>query len=99
MLERVVAFGDEWMPNRIRDPEELSERIEELGELAAKAGRERPPVTVYAAPAKAEVVEAYERAGLSRYVFYVPSVPRDEVKQRLDRIAGVIEEHDRAAAG
>ena len=47
VLERVVAFGDEWMPNRVKDPEDLGERINRLAELATEAGRPRPPVPQY----------------------------------------------------
>jgi probable F420-dependent oxidoreductase len=98
VLERVVAFGDEWMPNRIEDPDELARRTSELGELAAAAGRERPPVGLYAAAAKADQVAAYERAGVERYVFYVSPAPRDDSERRLDHLAGVIEEY-RGAGG
>jgi probable F420-dependent oxidoreductase len=98
VLERVVAFGDEWMPNRIEDPGELARRISELGELAAAAGRERPPIGLYAAPAKAEEVAAYERAGVERYVFYVSSAPREDAERRLDHLVGVIEGY-RGAGG
>src|SRR5919201_4329778 len=31
VLERVVAYGDEWMPNRIGSPDELGDRIDVLG--------------------------------------------------------------------
>jgi probable F420-dependent oxidoreductase len=98
VLERVVAFGDEWMPNRIEDPGELAQRISELGELAAAAGRERLPVGLYAAPAKAEVVAAYEQGGVERYVFYVSPAPSEDAERRLDHLVAVIEEY-RGAGG
>src|SRR5437588_3687902 len=41
VLERVVAFGDEWMPNRVAG---LRERIQELTRMAAEAGRDPIPV-------------------------------------------------------
>jgi probable F420-dependent oxidoreductase len=96
VLERVVAFGDEWLPNRIEGPDELAGRIARLAELAAAAGREPPPVGLYAAPAKAEAVAGYERVGVGRYVFYVSPSPRDDVERRLDHLVGVIEDHRRA---
>jgi probable F420-dependent oxidoreductase len=98
VLERVIAFGDEWMPNRIENPEALAGRISELGELAAAAGRERPPVGLYAAGAKAEEVAAYEGVGVERYVFYVPPAPREDAERRLEHLVGVIEEY-RGAGG
>src|SRR5947209_4331801 len=44
VLDRVLAFGDEWMPNRVRD-EQIIPRFEELGRRAREAGR-RIPITV-----------------------------------------------------
>ena len=45
VLDRVLAYGDEWMPNRVTDPEALGTRIEEL---RGRAGR-RVPVSVFGA--------------------------------------------------
>src|ERR671910_2951503 len=45
-LERVVSFGDEWMPNRATG---LTERVAELGRMAAEAGRDPIPVTLFGA--------------------------------------------------
>jgi probable F420-dependent oxidoreductase len=98
VLDRVVAYGDEWMPNRIESVEELGDRIDRLGELAAEAGRPVPKVGLYAAPAKAEEMEAYAGLGVSRYVLFVPPVPRDEAAARLDHLAGVVEEYRAAGS-
>ena len=38
VLDRVVAYGDEWIPNRVKSPEDLSERIAELQRRAEAAG-------------------------------------------------------------
>jgi len=98
VLERVVAYGDEWMPNRIESVEELQTRIDELARMAADAGREVPNVGLYAAPAKAEAMESYEAIGISRYVFFVPPVPRPEAEARLDHLTGLIEEYRTAGS-
>jgi alkanesulfonate monooxygenase SsuD/methylene tetrahydromethanopterin reductase-like flavin-dependent oxidoreductase (luciferase family) len=45
VLDRVLAYGDEWMPNRSTE-EELVARIGELESRAAEIGRARIPVTV-----------------------------------------------------
>src|ERR687884_170253 len=47
VLDRVVAFGDGWLPNRVDDPGALNRRIEELSRRAERAGRGRIPVTVF----------------------------------------------------
>jgi probable F420-dependent oxidoreductase len=39
VLDRVVAYGDEWIPNRVKDPDELGVRI---AELPRRGGRPRP---------------------------------------------------------
>jgi len=98
VLERVVAYGDEWMPNRIESVEELQARIDELARMAADAGREVPNVGLYAAPAKAEAMESYEAIGIGRYVFFVPPVPRPEAEARLDHLTGLIEEYRTAGS-
>jgi probable F420-dependent oxidoreductase len=98
VLERVIAFGDEWMPNRIGDAAELEARIARLGELAQEAGRAAPRVSLYAAPAKAGEVASYEKAGVSRYVFFTPPAGRPEAEERLDHLASVVEEYRAAGS-
>jgi probable F420-dependent oxidoreductase len=98
VLERVVAYGDEWMPNRIGDERALQARIEKLTELAREAGRPRPKVTLYAAPAKPEVIERYQGAGVDRYVFWAPPVARPEAEARLDHCASAVEQFQGARA-
>ena len=98
VLDRVVAFGDEWMPNRIGEVDVLATQIERLAGMAADAGRPRPKVGLYAAPAKTDDIADYNRAGVSRYVFYVPAKPRDEVEARLDQLAALVEEFTRAGS-
>jgi probable F420-dependent oxidoreductase len=93
VLDRVIAYGDEWMPNRIESVDELRARVERLGEMAAEAGRETPKVGLYAAPARGAEIASYEDIGVSRYVLFVPPVPRAEAEARLDHLAGVVEEH------
>ncbi|HEX8741622.1 MAG TPA: LLM class F420-dependent oxidoreductase [Thermoleophilaceae bacterium] len=90
VLERVVAFADGWMPNwGLQSHEELFRRIEELQGLASDAGRERIPVTVYAARSKAEVLDELAQAGVDRVVLWMPPAPPDEVAPRLERLAGL----------
>src|SRR3954470_5669721 len=98
VLDRVIAFGDEWMPNRIESVDELRARIDRLGEMAADAGREAPTIGLYAAPAEATEMESYEAIGVSRYVLFVPPVPRSEAEARLDHLTGVIEEYRAAGS-
>ena len=100
VLGRVVDLADEWMPNwGLQSHEELFARLEELRGLAAEAGRDPIPVTVYAARAKAEVLEELAAAGVERTVLWIPPAPRDEVAPRLERLASLARELSGGTSG
>jgi probable F420-dependent oxidoreductase len=88
VVDRVVAYGDEWMPNVGRSGiDELAERIRELHEKAAAAGREGLRVSGFAAPRDAESVERLREAGFDRLFWYVPPEPREQAVPRIERYA------------
>jgi probable F420-dependent oxidoreductase len=87
VLDRVVAYGDEWIPNRVRSPEELAPRIAELQRRAEGAGRERIPVTVFGAKPERGPLERLEAAGVTRSLFYVRPEEPGEVERQLDELA------------
>jgi probable F420-dependent oxidoreductase len=89
VLDRVVAYGDEWIPNRVRSPEELGERVAELQRRAEAAGRGPIPVTVFGAKAEARLLERLKAAGVTRSLFYVKAGSPDEGKRHLDELAEV----------
>jgi probable F420-dependent oxidoreductase len=89
VLDRVVAYGDEWIPNRVKSPEELGERIAELQRRAEAAGRESIPVTVFGAKGEPRLLERLEAGGVTRSLFYVRPEEPDEVERQLDELAGV----------
>ncbi|MGD9998322.1 MAG: LLM class F420-dependent oxidoreductase [Ilumatobacteraceae bacterium] len=86
ITDRVVTFGDEWMPNfwRVSD---LPARIAELQQKAQAAGREPIPVTAYAAPNDAAKLEELEQAGVGRAVLIVPAGSKDDTLRLLDGFA------------
>ena len=90
-LQRVIEYGDAWMPISGQDQTPLSERIAELNRLAAEAGREPVPVTVYGAQGRPEVIRHYAEIGVERCVFWLPPAPTDEVLPLLDRYAELIQ--------
>jgi probable F420-dependent oxidoreductase len=98
VLNRVIRFGDEWMPNRARDPEELAGRIRELNELAEQAGRSPIPVTFAGCPTDPAALEGFARGGVHRGVFWLPVAGRDQVVARIDDCRRAIEEY-RSAGG
>ncbi len=89
VLDRVVGYGDEWIPNRVKSPEDLGERIVELQRRAEAAGRERIPVTVFGAKPEARLLERLKSAGVTRSLFYVQPGEPGEVERHLDELAKV----------
>jgi probable F420-dependent oxidoreductase len=89
VLDRVVAYGDEWIPNRVKSPEELGERIAELQRRAEAAGRDHIPVTVFGAKPEQRLLERLEAGGVTRSLFYVRPEAPDAVERQLDELAEV----------
>ncbi len=88
VLERVVAFGDEWMPN----PQPgLRDRVAELQQLAEAAGREPIPVTLNAARPDPGFAERGEKAGIHRCLTYVQPGDSGEVERQLDELATTLQ--------
>ncbi len=94
VLDRVLAFGDEWMPNRVRD-DEIIPRFEELGRRAAEVGRDPIPITVAGMMRDPARIERFERAGVHRGLFWLPASGRDEVEQAFERYTAAAEEYRR----
>jgi probable F420-dependent oxidoreductase len=94
VYDRVVAYGDEWIPNRVVSPEDLGERIAELQRRAEAAGRERIPVTVFGAKAEARLLERLSAAGVTRSLFYLLPGEPGQIERELDEHAAVAAEWD-----
>jgi probable F420-dependent oxidoreductase len=77
-LERVVAYGDEWMPIHGRGPR-VEDRIPELERLAAEAGRESIPVSLFHAPRDEAEIERLASRGVRRFIFGLPPAGAGEV--------------------
>jgi probable F420-dependent oxidoreductase len=87
VLERVVAFGDEWMPNRVTG---LTDRVAELNRLAAEAGRDPIPVTLSGARPDPELIERGEQVGVHRCSFYIDPADAGETERQLDELASTL---------
>ncbi|HEY3607980.1 MAG TPA: LLM class F420-dependent oxidoreductase [Pseudonocardiaceae bacterium] len=86
VLDRVLAFGDGWMPNYAA--EGILERARELRDRA-----ERPiELMAMGIPADPKVLETYERAGFSRVVRWLPAAGRGPVERALDKYESAIAE-------
>jgi probable F420-dependent oxidoreductase len=88
VLDRVLAFADEWMPNRVGDEEKLAARISKLQRRAREeTDRDGVPVTLYGVPSDPAAIERYEQAGVHRCVYWLPPAGRDVVERELDGCA------------
>jgi probable F420-dependent oxidoreductase len=85
VLDRVLRFGDAWMPNVIHDDTLLAQ----MAELRDRADREIP-VHLYAAPRDPERLERFAEAGVERAILYLGQRDRAGLEERLDRDAGLL---------
>jgi alkanesulfonate monooxygenase SsuD/methylene tetrahydromethanopterin reductase-like flavin-dependent oxidoreductase (luciferase family) len=89
VLDRVVAYGDEWAPGD-EGEERMLARLEDLRCAAAAAGRPPVPTTVFVAPADPTVLTRYEEAGVHRAVYVLPSLTdRGEIERELDALVAL----------
>lgn len=88
--KRVLAYGDEWMPNRLGDDEKVAARISKLRAAGEAAGRGPIPTTLCNATQDAKLIELYENAGVHRMVFWLAPGDEADAERRLDRYATVI---------
>ena len=88
VLQRVVAYGDGWMPTRM-SPERIQENRNRLNELATAAGRDPAtlPIRVFGAPNDAEAKKRYEDAGAQSMVILLPPTKPDEAVHILEDTA------------
>jgi probable F420-dependent oxidoreductase len=92
VLQRVVAWGDGWLPNRIT-PEQLAERRATLDRLARDAGRDPAGLTisVYGQPPDRALVRRLLDAGATRVVVRPEAVGSEaEMDRQLERIAEAV---------
>jgi len=87
VLDRVLAYGDEWMPIRIPSVEQLKERIDEL---RSRAGR-NVPVSFYNAKPEPGALERLAWAGVDRAHLQLDPVETDAVERQLDEYAGLLQ--------
>ncbi|MEV5752402.1 LLM class F420-dependent oxidoreductase [Actinoallomurus sp. NPDC052308] len=88
-LDRVLEYGDGWMPTYGLGTDEITRRTAELERRATEVGRGHLPVSVYAVPADREVVARLAEAGVERVLFDLPTVPAEETRRVLDEFARV----------
>ena len=90
-FDRVVEFGDGWMPI-MRPGQNPLPRIPELHTRLEQAGRSRAsvPISIFFAPPRQADIEQLAACGVSRAIFGLPPEPSETMLPRLDRYAEVI---------
>jgi probable F420-dependent oxidoreductase len=91
VLDRVLAYGDEWFPNAF---DRLGERVAELQQRAEEAGRGPIPVSVYGGRPTAQAMHDAAEAGAHRYVCFVPTAPAGEVESACDEVLAAARQVD-----
>jgi len=92
ILERIIAWGDGWLPNRVT-PEKLREGRATLDRLAKDAGRDPSKITisVYGQPADRDLLRRFHDAGANRVIVRPPVVKTEsEMGTELSRIADAV---------
>jgi alkanesulfonate monooxygenase SsuD/methylene tetrahydromethanopterin reductase-like flavin-dependent oxidoreductase (luciferase family) len=87
-LRRIVDYCDGWLP-RTRQGFDARQSIERLHKAAEKKGRDPKTlsVTVFGAPAKAEALADYAKAGIDSALLAINDDSRDDILKYLDKIA------------
>ena len=92
VLQRVVAWGDGWLPNRTT-PEQLRESRSTLDRLAKDAGRDPASITisVHGQPADRDLIRRFHDAGATRVIVRPPVAKTDaEMATALTKIAEAV---------
>ena len=90
-LRRVIEYGDEWGPIIGRGPS-IAPRMADLAQMAVEAGRGPIPVTIFSLGVSTEeLIDEYQQAGATRFIFGLPSAPADRILPLLDRYAAMSE--------
>jgi alkanesulfonate monooxygenase SsuD/methylene tetrahydromethanopterin reductase-like flavin-dependent oxidoreductase (luciferase family) len=88
VFQRIVAWGDGWMPVGV-SLEEMKRGRETLNELAAQAGRDPRSIQIVAffAPPDPEALQALEEAGADAALVALETSGEKEVLATLEEIA------------
>jgi len=76
------------MPIGARDA--IASRIIEFNQATEEAGRGKMPITIFGAPSKPEIIEAYAESGVERVLFSLPPAPTTEILPKLEKYAGLV---------
>jgi probable F420-dependent oxidoreductase len=87
-IAHMVEFCDGWMPLATRH--DIEDRVKEVRQAVADAGRDPDTFTITASGAKLDRVDALREAGVDRVVFGLPPLGPDVVIPKLDELASAV---------
>lgn len=85
-IDRAARIADEWLPIPGRQDADFGKLLTELEHRCNVHGREPIPVSLYGAEPKREKLAYFSDLGVKTAYFWLPSEPRDEILQRLDKL-------------
>ena len=90
-FDRVIEFCDGWIPIGL-EPAGAAKKITTLRQRAEAAGRDpgQISVSIFGARPDPGTFDDYEKAGVERLIFGLPSADKDTLLPLLDRLAGII---------
>lgn len=83
-LNRVLRYGDGWLPLGFRGAEGLADQISSLRSRAAEAGRDHVPVVQFGCEEGDQPVADAIEAGVDSLILMIPPVAEDEALRALD---------------
>jgi probable F420-dependent oxidoreductase len=89
-IDRVIEYGDAWLPMPNRGPTSLEDGMVQLRQRAELAGRAVPPVTVFGIDPEPAVIERFAAAGVERCLFRIRTGSEAEVEKELDERAALV---------
>jgi probable F420-dependent oxidoreductase len=89
-MERVLEYGDGWIPVVGWEQEHLLSRVTRMRAAAGERGRPVPTVTVVGVNPKASVIDQLAEHGIDRALIALPVASRDEMLRRLDRYSALL---------
>jgi probable F420-dependent oxidoreductase len=92
-FQRVLDYGDAWIPIIGRGDQPLGQRIADLNRQAREAGRGPIPITVFGARADPRQVEEFQEAGVERMIVGARPAPAEEVLPDLQRYAETVKSY------
>jgi probable F420-dependent oxidoreductase len=96
ILDRVVAYGDGWIPGHPADPAAFRAQLDELHGRAAQLGRGPMDITIHTADL--DSLDLYAELGVTRCLFSLPETPHHEVRVALGEIARRVQDYEMAPA-